>query len=422
MSRRLLLVTFGSLGDLFPILAVGVELASRGHKVSLATCGVHREIVERAGLRFIRISPDMPELEEDPDLMRRIMHPSRGPFTVVREIMMPAVRAQFEELLPEARRSDLLLSHSITYGAPLAAEVAGIPWAAAALQPLVFFSRTDPPVLPNAPWTAALHRRLPQLTPLLLALVDRIMDPMAAPIHALRRELGLPRRGNPILHGQFSPHLNLALFSPLLAAPQPDWPPNTVATGFPFWDQRDELPHPPEVDEFFASGDSPIVFTLGSSAVVMGDDFYSESAAAASELGCRALLLVGRDGMNHLPSPLPPGVLATPYARHSLVFPASAAVVHHGGIGSTGQALRSGRPSLIATFSHDQPDNLERCRRLGVALGLPRSRYNRRTALPLLRRLLEEPAFRQRAGEVAAAVRREPGAAAAADALERLVD
>ena len=109
-----------------------------------------------------------------------------------------------------------------------------------------------------------------------------------------------------VFEGGYSPYLNLALFSPALGRRQPDWPANTVVTGFPFYDRfAPGQGMPPELEEFLQAGAPPLVFTLGSSAVMLGDDFYVESARAAQVLGRRAVLLVGQEGWNRLPRPLP---------------------------------------------------------------------------------------------------------------------
>jgi rhamnosyltransferase subunit B len=98
----------------------------------------------------------------------------------------------------------------------------------------------------------------------------------------LRRELGLPEGENPIFDAKHSPRLVLALFSRVLGDPQPDWPRNTLVTGFAFYDGdagKTELA--PEVQQFLANGHPPLVFTLGSAAVMAAGDFYEESARAA---------------------------------------------------------------------------------------------------------------------------------------------
>jgi rhamnosyltransferase subunit B len=194
----------------------------------------------------------------------------------------------------------------------------------------------------------------------------------------------------------------------------------TVLTGFPFFDQDGESATPLELARFLDAGPPPIVFTLGSSAVKDAGPFYEYSAAAAKRLGRRAVLLVGKESRNR-PAGLPDGVIACDYAQFSEIFPRAAAVVHQGGIGTTAQAMRSGRPVLVVPFAHDQPDNAERLRRLGIARTIPRHRYTSDSAAAELGRLLDDPAYSMRASELGEQVRQEDGVRAACDALEALL-
>jgi UDP:flavonoid glycosyltransferase YjiC (YdhE family) len=241
------------------------------------------------------------------------------------------------------------------------------------------------------------------------------------PIRELRAELGLPPGADPIFEGQHSPDLVLAMFSSLLGAPQPDWPPNTRVTGFPFYDRLDKgLALPPELAQYLDAGPPPIVFTLGSSAVMDAGDFYQQSAAAAVALGRRAVLLVGRQPANRWPESLPYGVVAFEYAPFSEIFPRAAVIVHQGGVGTTAQALRSGRPMLIVPFAHDQPDNAARAVRLGVARQISRGRYEASRVAAELRRLLDDPGSRDRAAQVGQSIQSEDGVSAACDAIDQV--
>jgi UDP:flavonoid glycosyltransferase YjiC (YdhE family) len=174
---------------------------------------------------------------------------------------------------------------------------------------------------------------------------------------------------------------------------------------------------PSELVRFLDDGPPPIVFTLGSAAVLDAGQFYVESAAAARMLGRRAILLTGSGGQN-CPSPLPPGVAVCEYAPFSELFPRAAAIVHHGGIGTTTQALRAGRPMLVMPYSYDQPDNAERVARLGVARTISRGRYTASHAAAELDRLLTNSAYAERAAVVGARVGAEDGVTIACDALE----
>jgi UDP:flavonoid glycosyltransferase YjiC (YdhE family) len=208
----------------------------------------------------------------------------------------------------------------------------------------------------------------------------------------------------------------LALFSRCLAEPQPDWPPQTVVTGFPFFDRHHEQPDlAPELERFLSDGPPPVVFTLGSSAVGAAGDFYRNSLKAVQKLGVRAVFLTGPHPQG-IPDPLPAGVVVVSYAPHSEIFSRASAIVHQGGIGTTAQAMRSGHPMLIVPFAHDQFDNAERVRRLGAAEVVYRSRYNAASAEAALRKLHHKDSAAARVGEL---VYGERGTTNAADALER---
>ena len=113
---------------------------------------------------------------------------------------------------------------------------------------------------------------------------------------------------------------------------------------------------------------------------------------------------------------------AVEYAPFSELFPRAAVVIHHGGIGTTGAAMRSGRPMLVVPFSWDQPDNAERVRRLGIARAIPKRRFTAKTAAAALRRLLDDRAYSRRAAEVAHQMEQEDGVGAACDAIEALLN
>jgi UDP:flavonoid glycosyltransferase YjiC (YdhE family) len=260
----------------------------------------------------------------------------------------------------------------------------------------------------------------------LIELAKRKLGSLAAGVARLRADLGLPPGGHPLFEGQHSPTLVLALFSRVLAEPQPDWPPGTRVTGFPFYDRRDRADDDtagrlsPELRHFLDAGEPPIIFTLGSSAIWVAKDFYRESIAAARAVGRRALLLIGHE-RNRPAEPLPAGVAAFEYAPYGEVLPRASVVVHQGGVGTTGQTLRSGRPALVVPFSHDQFDNGARVARIGCGRTLARGRYNAASATRELRAILGDENYEINAGEIGRRVQAEDGAAAACDALEEVL-
>jgi UDP:flavonoid glycosyltransferase YjiC (YdhE family) len=242
------------------------------------------------------------------------------------------------------------------------------------------------------------------------------------PIYELREELGLERGANPLFDAKHSPDLVLALFSRVLGTEQKDWPPNTLIAGFCFYDaDAGNAKLPEKLEKFLAAGDAPVVFTLGSAAVLAAGNFYEYSARAAIKLGIRAVLLIGSDERNRPRVPLPDSICVADYAPYSALFPRASLVVHQGGVGTTAQCLKAGKPMLIMPYSHDQPDNARRMQRLKVARAIRRQKYLPVRVARWLRGMLDEPKFAQRAASVARLLGREDGVKTACDALERLL-
>ena len=416
MSKRIVFAVWGSLGDLHPYMAIARELRTRGHRCVIATTNFHRERVEAEQFEF---APMGPHLDADPALMKNSLHLRRGPRFLLRDMVIPYTRQSVVETMTAIAGADLLVTHPIAYGAQLVAQKTEIPWASTALAPAGMFSGCEPSVRMQSPILAKLESTGPWLDRILLKVARRETNRWVAPIHKVRDELGLPSNGNPIFEGQFSPQLTLALFSPLFATAQPDWPPNTVITGFPFYSESNSMDA--RLRNFMESGSPPIVFTLGSAASAVPRNFFDESLKAIARLQRRAALIVGAFGPNQFTSGLPANVAAFPYAPYSELFSHAAVNVHHGGIGTTAQALRSGRPMLVVPFAFDQPDNAARARKLGVARSLFIHQYNASRAVRELGPLLEDAGYRQNASAVGERLKAEDGVGKACDALERLI-
>jgi len=425
-GKRIVLSTFGSFGDVHPYIAIALELRARGHSPVMATSEVYREKMDALGLELHRVRPDLPSYDEPEELSRiaaELMEPMGGTEKVI-ELLTPNLREVYEDLDAVVANADLLLTHPLPLVGPIVAQKRGLPWVSSVLAPISFFSAYDPPVLAQIPALYHLQRRSVALSRLLYRIASHKLEKVMEPVYRLREELGLPRGAQPLLAGQHSPALVLALFSYVLAKPQPDWPSNTRVTGFAFYDRRDffgetEMQH--ELRKFLDDGPPPIVFTLGSSAFWVAKDFYRDSIKAAQSLGQRALLLIGHE--RNLPDEqLPEGVAAFEYAPYSQVLPRARAIVHQGGVGTTGQGLRSGRPVLIVPHAHDQFDNAARVVRLGCGRLIPRPRYNARNATKELESLLGSQHYFTNAAEVGRRVQNENGAGAAADAIEEVLN
>jgi UDP:flavonoid glycosyltransferase YjiC (YdhE family) len=405
-------------------VAVALGLQERGHRPVIATGVYHRERVEAAGIEFAPVGPVFPGGAELKRLVRDVMDMQSGPETVIRRVVLPHLRESYIDLLSASSRADLLITHPLTYAGPIVADKLHLLWASSVLQPSALVSAFDEIEWAPAPWLTNLRHIAPPLYRLVFGQMMRLISSWAKPVHALRRSEGLPpARPNPLLHGGHSPYLVLAMFSKLLCAPMPDWPQNTKVTGFPFYDE--DTPGrslDPKIESFLNAGAPPIVFTLGSSAVMDAGEFYLVSAKAARKFGSRAILLVG-DEPDNIPAGLPPqevGVFA--YAPYAALFPRCSAIVHQGGVGTTGQAMRSGRPMLVMPYGQDQPDNAARVVRLGIARTIRRDRYTEESAFRELRALMSDPKYSERAEKVGATVRAEDGVASACVEIEALLE
>lgn len=360
------------------------------------------------------------------------MHPLRGAEFIIRDLLMPTIREAYDDLFAATADVDAIVSHPLTFTAPLVAAKRDLPWAGAVLFPMSFFSLADPPQVVANPLVAAVHRRWPGVMRWGIPLGKLVTRSWGEPVQALRRELGLPRGGHPVYEGQFSPYLNLALFSRVLAEPQPDWPAHTIVTGAISYDAvHGGLPA--GLAAFLDHGSPPVVFTLGSAAVSHGRaaNFYRVSAEAAIALGLRAVLLVGRPAHRgsqseggspeNRPAVESDQVYVAEWAPHSELFPRAAAIVHQGGAGTLHTALAAGRPMIVVPFAHDQPDNAARLERLGVARTIYPQRYTLSRVLATLAALLADEDAKAAASKIGVKVRSERGGDNAVDALEATI-
>jgi rhamnosyltransferase subunit B len=416
MSRRIVITCWGSYGDVFPYVGLAAALKAKGCAPVIATAAIYRDTVEREGIEYAHVGPDLDAA--DATLVSRVMDPIRGGEVILRELLLPKLAETYEQLRRASAGADLLVAHPITYAAPIVAEHTGLPWVSTVLAPMLFFSAFDLPVFPQAPWFVHARKLGVWAGRRMIGLARHSTKSWFEPVHRMRAELGLPRGGHAMFEGMFSPRLTLALFSRVLGLPQPDWPPNVATTGFVFYNGPDALDQ--KLEAFLDAGAPPVVFTLGTSAVGAAGRFYHESAAVAARLGVRAVLLTGGFPQNTPDGPLSPDVLLVDRAPHQLLFPRASAVVHQGGVGTTGQALRCGQPMIVVPFSHDQPDNAHRVAKLGVSRTIYPQHYRAARVARELERVLRGD-YSERAAAIAAVVRQEGGADAAAAAIAQLL-
>lgn len=205
-ERRIALVTFGSLGDLHPFIAVAHALKARGYAPVIATTGQYRENVAAAGLAFHSVRPAVEDLLRDmqlerSELTRRLMD---DPSFMFKRVMYPYLRAAYDDLVPVIDGAALAVTSSLAFSARIAAEHLNVPQVGIVLQPLMFLSAYDPPRLHNASWFQPVASFIgPRMTGGVFRGLKKMIVRESQPIHSLRRELGLPAASrDPLFDGQ----------------------------------------------------------------------------------------------------------------------------------------------------------------------------------------------------------------------------
>jgi UDP:flavonoid glycosyltransferase YjiC (YdhE family) len=392
---------------------LGKGLASLGHEVVVVVHRPFDRTMEGAGLRAVAYGTD----EEYDQIIRHpdLWHPRRGFKLIARvaPLLYPEIVPRVKAELAPGRT--LLLGAGIAFGARIAAEALNIPLVTVHLQPAVFMSVIDPPVIgAGFEW----FRRVPRwVRRMLYRLGDLHSDRIVAPgINAYRAQLGLRQPVRRIMRGYWmSPFKVLALFPDWYAAKQADWPAQTVVTRFPLYDEGDQVEVPPDLDRFIADGRPPILFTPGS-ANLQARRFFEVGVEACRRLRLRALFVTRYP--EQLPSLLPPESRHVDYVPFGHVFPRCASLVHHGGIGTVAQGLAAGVPQLVMAMSHDQPDNGYRLRQMGVGDYLYPKAFTPGRVADALARLTSSPKVAQACGGYRDRMRQQMPADAVARFLE----
>lgn len=405
-----LLSTFGSAGDVFPIVGLALELKSRGHDVTIATNPHFEPLIARHGVAFeaTGAAKEYDACIKHPDLW----HPTKA-FGHIARTLRPVLRRQYEICAEHfARRRDTVcVANVYGFGALNAREKLGMKVITLHLQPAALWSDVDPPTLPNLfgpRWLKGLLYRVG---------CKLVIDPTVLPdLNAWRAELGLAKVRS-ITQFWNSPDGVLGMFPAWYAPPQVDWPPRVALTDFPLWNDAANLPLDADVEEFLRAGSAPIAFTPGS-ANVHGEGFFRAAVEACEKLGRRGILLTSY--AEQIPARLPESVRHVQYAPLDLLLPRCAAFVHHGGIGSMSQALLAGIPQLIMPLAHDQFDNLARIKKLNAGDGLSVGRFRAPAVAAMLGRLLSDAAVGRVCKELASRVAPREGLARSAAALERM--
>ena len=421
MTKKIILASFGSLGDLHPFIAVGLELKKLGYEAVLAVSEDQVEKVRTTGLKAHAIMPT--EVQMNTDLGITAEEGAAAMMDdvnfVIDKILLGYLNESVKALEEIADDACAIVGTILTFPAAIIAEKCSLPFIFAALQPMSLVSVYHVPKSPDYSMLASPR----------FGLAGRVWNRMWLPlirtelkrrfakrINSVRNSHGLKNiRRAPFIEVEVDPIATLAMYSPSLAELQPDYPANTIRTGFPIFDsnsgQSESLDD--ELQTFLAAGPPPLIFTLGSFAIKAPSGFYSSSLEVAEALGVRAVLLTG--GCEPLQST--DNILVRDYAPHSQIFPKASIIIHHGGVGTTGQAMRAGKPQLIVPHLGDQWDNGDRIKSLGIGDVLVAKEYSVESAIAAIDALLNDNSIHERAEKLGDKVRQETGAQTAAKTI-----
>jgi sterol 3beta-glucosyltransferase/vancomycin aglycone glucosyltransferase len=417
---RIGLQAWGSEGDIRPLIALGHGLAQRRHDVEL----IYTDFEDRqfgalaANLGFRATAVATPVA--GPDEMTRIgelIMKARDPLTqtriIVDHLFNPAADQMFDASTELCRRSDLVVGHFFVYQLQAAAELARVPRVSVAFAHNLVPSRTTTPTgLPNlGEWGNLLGWKLARIA------VNRAMR---ADINRSRLRLGLSPFEDVMTEAWASHRLSLIAVSPTICRPPSDWPSHHKVCGFLALTANAKEAIPADVQAFVSDGPPPVFMGFGS-LMPTDRELLEQTVSVFREAAARAQARA----VIHLPqgSHLQPGrdgdVLMIGRVSHAALFPACAAVVHHGGAGTTHTALAAGVPSIVVPHVADQYFWADELRRIGVALKpVSRRPLSAKTLGDRIRETIGNAALRIRAQELGAKVGSENGVERAVDLIE----
>lgn len=407
---KIVVVCWGSTGDVYPVLALSERLLERGHQVRVCSPTLYRDKILEVGAEYYEIGVAF-DLAEFHAAMDAII-PKRDPTAMLRLIVEEAIVRRgekwYQDCLTAMKGFDIAICHSVDIPGQEAAIRNGLPWLTVTYCP-GFIKSLDFAPYPFPNWGRIFNAIVWKLAELRLASsIDTLFNQFIASI-------GGEPRSSVALDGMYSPHLNLIAASPTLCPPA-DFPPNHKFTGV--WHLASPAYDPPsKLVAFLEAGPPPIIITFGSMGGSNGRETTEILIEAVRKTERRAII---QAGWGQLGTPeTSSDIYCAEYVPHQWLFPQGCCVVHHGGAGTTASACRAKIPSVVVAHHADQPYWGKRLSDLGVA---PRHLHRRNlTAERLANRIqevLQTPAMTARAQVLGAQMETEDGLTAAVNLIE----
>ena len=422
---RALILTIGTRGDVQPYIALARGLMHAGHDVAICTATRFESFVTEHGVAYLPMADDLLEILDTSEGRARL-EGLTNVFDFIRiafKMIPRASRAQRTMNADawaacEAFQPDVIVYHQKIYAAPHFAERLGIPAVLGLLIPTLVPTGAWPAIgFPNF-GASALARTGNRATYRFLHTMIRLMG--GTHVRRWCREHNEPVRPIRVLHTpRGRPITVLHAHSQHLVPRPPDWPTNAHITGNWVLDTTDEWTPPAHLASFLDAGEPPVAIGFGSMA--SGDPARTTRLVldAVRRAGVRAVLLTGWGGLD--PADIPESVCVVDQAPHDWLYPRCAAVVHHGGAGTTAASLRAGRPTVICPFFGDQPFWGARVHEAGAGPSpLMHKKLTAERLAAMIREALDTPSMRERAETIGAGMRTEHGVASAIAVLERI--
>lgn len=384
---HVILATFGTDGDVYPYIGLGRVLVQRGHEVTLASSPHYAPLAECYGFQFENIieGAEIDRVLWNPDFW----HPLKAG-QLAAKWGLKFLREQYSALEQLVKRERcILVANPGLLAARLVHETSNVPFVSLVLQPWLLPSVHRPVAIPMV----GLPRGAPRwLWRLQIELLHRFSDRLIGPqVNAFRRTLGLPPVRY-LLKWWFSPQCVLGMFPEWYGPPQPDWPSQVQLLSFPVFDGTTGEELTAGIERFLQSGSAPVAITFGTG-IRHAKELYRAAVDAVRQCGRRAVVITKY--AEQAPDQFFKDVIVTGYAPFSRLFPRCAAIIHHGGIGTTARALLANVPQLIVPVCFDQLDNALRVQALERGSLVRLRAANASRMAKELQRVLRLPPLRQ---------------------------
>jgi len=379
--RHIVIYAMGTGGDVDPMVAVGIELLHRGYRVSFLSNDYFQSRIIAAGLEFVSVGT----LEQYHKGNSVTAWESRNHVDNFEYYHAPAFEPAFEYVKKLTDNNVLILTLGEENGAHAAAEKFAYPVIKFILSPNIIFSAYSPP----APMKWAIPASIPRFVVRFLLRRNRktrFKVFCKAPHTAAYRKARARLQCSLKFETESSSILQIGFFPEWFGMPAQDWPKNLSMVGFPLQNRADTTSRN-ELEAVIERQGAPLIFTSGTG-VKDVVELFTEGRKICEQLQVPGIFVGGTDGAELLQG----SSLCThmDYIDFEYALSKSLAIIHHGGMGTTAQAIKAGIPQLIRPIKYDQPDNADRIYKLGLGTYVMPERFKAEVVAPMIANMLQK--------------------------------